>query len=318
MDTQTIREIHELTLLDGGTPFRYFKDRHALLLLAWAVGREGMTIAEIKRSSYAGLLNKSTVKAIISRCGNGRLTAGGLNGYWPEYSDQQFYKLTLGEWATGKNRQWAQSQITRPGGNLVLQLNFTGQHDQEYNRLLKKERPFGTRSHPISKDRNTLAWSRIDLDLETGEALIEEIQNDWIRSVQSRARWWSTAKEPHRERMRKYHDWQIDNIVTYYDQVLKPHIAHWSEAMLSAALWYLRHEVGVRTIYYHTFEWGNRFKHINSQWGAPPKSLYTKLPRTFGFKETADVPQFLLNKPTHRKIRRLLRNEPVRFYKLQI
>lgn len=31
--------------------------------------------------------------------------------------------------------------------------------------------------------RDTLAWSRIDFDFDTGEALIEEIQSDWVRRV---------------------------------------------------------------------------------------------------------------------------------------
>ena len=173
-------------------------------------------------------------------------------------------------------------------------------------------------AHPVAENRNTLAWSRIDLDLETGEGLIEEIQTDWIRAVQSRAKWWSVAKEPYRERMRKYHDWQIDNIITYYDQVLKPHVDTWSEAMLSAAVWYLRNEVGISTIYYHTFEWGNRLKNIEGGWRLPPKSLYTKLPRSFGFQETDEVPEFLLKNTTHRPTRKKLRDEPVRFYKLNV
>ena len=244
MDIQKIREIQTLTLLDGGAPFPYFKDRYALLLLAWAVGGEGLSITEIKKGRFAGLLQKPIIKNIVQQCGNGRLMAGDLQAYWPAFSEQQVYKLTLGDWAATGQRDWRYSQLTRPGGNLVIQLNFTGRHDEAYDRLLKKDQPFGTQIHPIATERNTLAWSRIDLDLETGEALVEEVQNDWIRAVQWRVKWWSMAKETGRARMRQYNDWQVDNIVTYYDQVLKPHVALWSEAMLSATLWFLRHEIG--------------------------------------------------------------------------
>ena len=38
--------------------------------------------------------------------------------------------------------------------------------------------PFEWTSHPVHEGRHrTLAWARIDLDWESGEALIEEIQN---------------------------------------------------------------------------------------------------------------------------------------------
>ncbi len=37
--------------------------------------------------------------------------------------------------------------------------------------------------HPIHKTRNSIAWARIDLDYLTGEVLIEEIQNDWLRQA---------------------------------------------------------------------------------------------------------------------------------------
>jgi hypothetical protein len=36
-------------------------------------------------------------------------------------------------------------------------------------------------AHPIRRSPSTLAWSRVDIDFENGEALIEEIQTDWVR-----------------------------------------------------------------------------------------------------------------------------------------
>ena len=44
--------------------------------------------------------------------------------------------------------------------------------------------------HPVASGGElTLAWSRIDLDLDRGEALVEEIQSDWVRDAQSQSRW---------------------------------------------------------------------------------------------------------------------------------
>ena len=46
--------------------------------------------------------------------------------------------------------------------------------------------PFEWWSHPVRQDgRHTLAWARMDVDLDAGEALIEEIQSDWIREAVS-------------------------------------------------------------------------------------------------------------------------------------
>ncbi|MBB3698186.1 hypothetical protein KMW28_17490 [Flammeovirga yaeyamensis] len=53
---------------------------------------------------------------------------------------------------------------------------------------------------------------------------------------------------------------------------------------------FLLEEIGVTKIYYHTFESGNYFKKLENC--PPPKSLYTKLPKKFGFKKTKQLPQF--------------------------
>lgn len=311
MDIHQIREIQELTLLDGGTPFRYFKDRYALLLLAWAVGEKGLTVAEIKQSKHAKLLNKPLLKSITATCGDGLITAERLLESWPSYDQYDTYMLNLTEWGFD-DEGWNDNQISRPGGSLVLQLNFTAEHDNVFYQLADRRIVYQYDDHPVSETRNTLAWARIDLDLETNEALIEEIQTDWIRDAARQARWAKTQPAPTQKRWARFNKAAIH----YYDHVLQNAVKTWSEAMLSAALWYLRDEVGINTIYYHTFEWGNRLKHI--QWGLPPKSLYTKLPRSFGFKETDEVPEFLLKKTAHRPTRRMLRNEPVRFYKLEV
>lgn len=38
--------------------------------------------------------------------------------------------------------------------------------------------------HPVRKDDvETLAWARIDLDFASNQALIEEIQSDWVKNA---------------------------------------------------------------------------------------------------------------------------------------
>ena len=137
-----------------------------------------------------------------------------------------------------------------------------------------------------------MAWSRIDFDLETGEAFIEEIQNDWLREV------FDIHKDFKAEKKKKKEHWITDSVkerdFEKYVDYLKPYQAYWSEAMLMAVIDFIVHELGIHKVYYHTFESGNYFKQLHKS-SRPPRSLYTKLPKRFGFKETKQVPQFWQN-----------------------
>ncbi len=57
----------------------------------------------------------------------------------------------------------------------------------------------------------------------------------------------------------------------YLQDALLPHVAIWKEAMLSAALWFIFKELGITTIYYHSYESGCVLKDIEH--GRPPRSL---------------------------------------------
>jgi len=74
----------------------------------------------------------------------------------------------------------------------------------------------------------------------------------------------------------------------------------WDEALLSAALWFLKEELGVTTIWYHTFATGNKLKRI--KYTPPPRSLYSKLPRRFCFTETSEHPDFMLHDKSFRRV----------------
>jgi phosphoglycolate phosphatase len=67
--------------------------------------------------------------------------------------------------------------MTRQGHNLVLQLNFPISHNRELLKIVGEEEARGEilDAHPVAQGREwTLAWARLDIDLETGEALVEE------------------------------------------------------------------------------------------------------------------------------------------------
>ena len=82
--------------------------------------------------------------------------------------------------------------------------------------------------------------------------------------------------------------------------------------MLWAAISFLREEIGIDHIFYHSAESGRLLKHI--QGGLPPYSLYSDLPRRFCFALSPEVPVFLQQEKTFRKAAR--QNQALRFFKM--
>jgi hypothetical protein len=101
----------------------------------------------------------------------------------------------------------------------------------------------------------------------------------------------------------------------YLENELKSHIRVWEEAMLSSAIWFLRDEIGINNIFYHTFDFGCRLKRISGS--KPPRSLYTKLPERFCFQKTNQGPTFLMQK-NNRTMTNLIKNQVLQFYSLVI
>ena len=98
---------------------------------------------------------------------------GLLDSYFPAGTED--YALTLGLWGEERaSTSW--TQTTRAGLNVVVQLNFPAAHDRAYQRYVEPLKdPFELSFHPIRQNgRHTLAWSRVDIDPERGEALIED------------------------------------------------------------------------------------------------------------------------------------------------
>lgn len=124
-------------------------------------------------------------------------------------------------------------------------------------------------------------------DLHAGEALIEEIQSDWVRDAVDCAERIKTNPEW----LQGEADGDAAGLQRYVDYVLAYHKANWADAMLNAALFFLRDELGFKRVWMHDFETGNVAKGIN--YGHPPRSLYTRLPKRFCFQRTAVGPNFI-------------------------
>ncbi|TXH69293.1 MAG: hypothetical protein E6Q83_10535 [Thiothrix sp.] len=288
-----------LTCLKGErTLFRYQRDGYALQLLRDYIGT-GMKITELRQSPYAQLLQKPVVKSALALASTGQLKPQHIDWTAGELATLNFV-LTLDQWGTERNSQRYYHQLSRTGYQLVLQLNFANDHQQQYQQWIKAAAcaEFSSWSHPVVKTGRyeTLAWVRIDLDFALNQALIEEVQSDWVRQVKSSylQRYYPQLKE-------------------YREQVLKPYAQVWDEAALAAAIRLIRTDLGIKEIFYHSFETGNRMKGISAN--LPPRSLYSDLPQKFAFKLTAEVPKFLQDL---RHTQQVLRQQKsgARWYKL--
>ena len=312
-----IQQIEEIIacLPNGRTAFHYYPDRYALLLLAWASG-EGIDTRALRAGPFGRLLDKPSVREVLARAGKGELRAEDFNLHWPTDTPApaQTFLLSLDIWNRERSRY---NQTSRGDANLVLQLNFSNQHEQHLpaiNGPMLRDTLISW-GHPVMKPgereyfRNTLAWARIDLDFGTGEALIEEIQNDWLRNAERALKWMQRYQQAWNVNAR-----DIARFRDYCEQVLAPLRKCWSEAMLSAALWFLHEELGLHDIWYHSADTGRRIKRIDHS--APPRSLYTRLPRRFCFQQTQQAPEMLTR--SRGFMRRYRRIENPSWYRLEI
>lgn len=291
MDDNLVEEVIAC-LPSQRTQFCYGKDQYAVYLLKQHLASASNNIHSLKQSRLKKLLDRPAIKDLLKNSGNGQLELAQLDNLCP--TQPEHYVLTLGKWGHKKRYDW--NQTSRPGANLVLQLNLNNQFDAMFKAVTGCDlNHMTTSAHPKSHKRTaTLAWARLDMDFTTGEILIEEIQSDLIRDLEytlTRALrsgcdsdmwvYWSNNKLDRSE------------IAGYCKQVLSVQRKMWSEVMMAATLWFVQQELGFSKIYYHTFATGKVMKKINGC--APPRSLYTDLPEKFCFETTKQAPQFIAN-----------------------
>jgi len=314
MKRQEVKDI--IACLDNErTVFHYFKDRYCFDLIEFYMGKKGkdvLSIGELKQSCLNGLLQKTLVRSALTHCGNGKLHKLDLQSFWP--SEITPFILTLNGWGDSDR---GRDQTSRNQCNLVLQLNFDGFHMQEYHRLVKPnnhyrdgEGPFEYLGHPVcQKQRKTMSWIRMDIDFSTNEALIEEIQNDWLRKAKRKLQVIQRRriKKPTVKPNQVYADIDADyeDLRYYVEHVLTPYQNIWAEASMSAALRFIRDELGISNVFYHSFETGKKIKAVC---GSPPRSMYTQLPKQFGFEPTQVSPEFLMQDKVSRRYIKSIKN----------
>ncbi len=296
MDIKVLKEVLECMPKER-TFFYYYNDRYAVYLLQKQLENGSKKVSVLKNGKYGKLLNKPVFKPVLAEKGSGRLSAKDMDILWPD--NPQTFTLTLDYWGDVKDYRW--EQVSRPGYNLVLQLNLPGDIDYEFQKFMKVgPNFFNSCAHPCNSRKTTLAWARIDMDFDANEALIEEIQNDWLRRLRL------IYKVAKKRKFGKFMFWEqqfcAQSVINFYESMVKPLEKQWAEAMLMAAIWFIWEELGIRHIYYHSFDTGRVLKNIDGK--APPESLYTDLPKKFCFNKTPTGPMMVT---TERKIKRKLR-----------
>lgn len=318
-------EIEELLFLLEGEMghFSYFPDRYALQLLTWTLENHGeMSVGQLKQLPLGKFLNKPLLKKLSGH--HQRWTADLLRSYWPE--SIRNYEITFGQWGDVKSWERWWNQSSRKGANLVLQLNFSSDHDaaQHYFKRGWGRLDNNYACHPVRKGgRHTMAWSRIDIDWESGEALIEEIQSDWITAVIDSRKTWENAKRNYRRNEKKMNDFYEKRLTTLtrYLEALQFEIKYWPEITLYAAIELLREQCGIKKIWYHTPESGSLVKGMGRDSGAP-RSHYKDLPRRFGFQRTQEWPEFISKEwgPRRKRQKKKVskKSEPIEWHFLEL
>ncbi|WP_444994043.1 hypothetical protein [Aliikangiella sp. IMCC44359] len=145
----------------------------------------------------------------------------------------------------------------------------------------------------------------MDFDFTSGEALIEEIQNDWLRKAERHLQLATSAIQSGRSDYSCYGEkYNAEAMLSYTQKVLKRYSKTWSEAAMFSAIHLIKEELGINKIFYHQFDTGRYMKNITG--ACPPKSLYSRLPKSFCFTQTSKGPDFILsNKKIKRRLNKL-------------
>ncbi|WKD50148.1 hypothetical protein [Microbulbifer spongiae] len=295
MKNEQVKEVLAC-LGDERRVFRYFKDRYCFDLIEFEMNRlrcKSMKVSDLKTGVLSQQLQKPVVAQALKHCANGVVSRQDLQSLWSK--DLLPFSLSLTSWGDG-DRGW--DQTSRNQCNLVLQLNFDGKHNALYRKLVKPDAhcgPFECWGHPVQRvRRKTMSWVRMDIGFDTNEVLIEEIQNDWLRNASvtlARVKM-RRVKKPSAKPGELFANilGNFEDLEQYVEQTLAPYRKLWAEASMLAALRFIRDELGISTVYYHCFETGKRLKAVC---GSPPRSMYTQLPRKFGFEKTQKPPALL-------------------------
>jgi len=287
--------------------FYYSKDWYACILLREILKLEN-DVRAIKKTKFSKLMNRPVVKHKLSKRGGAKFFQEDL--IFDQYKEALPFNISFGRWGCG----CCHSQTSRKSFNLVIRLDFSSHHAENYEKHFKpkEHNVFNYSCHPVRaksirkmnsgrRSPETMAWSRVDIDLRRNVALIEEIQTDWLRGAKDELDDLIQSERSGYEYVAWGSESKTSSIKYYLSETLKPYNKLWAEAMLAVTIKLLLDDLNMNSIYYHTPESGRLIKRI--EYGAPPRSLYTSLPKRFCFKQTQYGPDFIEKTRSFKKFR---------------
>lgn len=316
MDSSTIDEL--LEVFSAHQTFYYYKDKFVIDRILRS-GQEQINTQTLRNAGLLQCANNALVKKLLTMA-QGALLPQDLYSYWPE--DGLCFNITFGKWGEaplkGRKADWYQT--SRSGYSLVLQLNFSTEHIRDFFRYLKPDsgiHTFQYGGHPIAKRKfATMGWCRMDVDFETDEVLIEELQTDWLREVSALEKRLKVLKtEENAKHCLECHG--LSTSKEHWNKYLSTfhkYSSVWSEALLHASVDFARKELGINNVWMHSYDSGNLFKEL--KWSKPPKSLYTKLPKKYGFEPVKEGPAFLQKERYLKRYFKTAAQKNVGWYKL--
>ncbi|MEM7743443.1 MAG: hypothetical protein AAF409_07005 [Pseudomonadota bacterium] len=294
-------------LLPVEMPYPYFAEREGAWLLRRRLARPAR-IAELRSGPLSPFLGRPGVREVTAASGDGWLhpesllpLADPLAAFGREHELSQDraaeaafdvaclvpwmdYTISFTGWPLKGRHDWREMQMSRRGGNLVMQLNFPGSFAGRFRALFSEEirKYFENHHHPVRSDGLiTLAWARLDFDRDGDDLLIEEVQTDWLRSLRVYL---------HSGEIRSGQKLSFDQRA-FLAETLETHGRGWARAMMLAVLAFAARDLDMRRVWMHQPETGAKLKRIDTV--LPPRSIYRDLPRRFGFEATDRAPEFL-------------------------
>ena len=284
-------------LPQGRTLFSYGRDKFAPMLLGYLLN-SGWDTNSIRQSQFKRLCERPPVKALLAAQGRMDLTLAQMA--FAQINDEKIWRLSLSRWGNSKNFRW--NQNSRRGCSLVLQLNFSNEHDVHFRRLFPfaKWPLFNFDCHPVSKTANTLAWARIDLDLDRNEALIEEIQSDWVRRVNSAVEQPQLFLKRYQRHLSEPQSLPAPDafkaaVQKYRDDILPKFAKDWQEITMAACLFFTFEELGLSRVYMHECETGNRLKGLEGDWSFHHDQSIQNCHENSAFQMSITAPNFLMH-----------------------
>ncbi len=288
------------------------------------------TVADFRASKYGRWQHLPLIKQWLASHGGRNVVLKPLPhiGLVDTKTNPMGYAITFDKWGSEDRSDIWWNQTSRVGYNLVVQLNLPLEVLRTYERM-KIDSPAENcqmSCHPSHEKRLTLAWARLDIDLENNQVLIEEIQSDWIGELK-----WSLerAKKSYCNQCHRYNcdkhqgifhyygspirtQHYIDTMQTYYSQ----YKSTWAMMILTTTLEFIWRELDSdMQVFYHQYDYGCQLKSCT-----PPRSLYSSVPEKLGFKLSQLMPEFLQqDKAFRKKLATIQKQHPSvdrRFYRL--